>query len=81
MANLVTDKYLVGLIQKDRRGWVKIRDLLRFNRLRQITERLFERGLNFAQIEHFVAHALRDSVRLKVADDKVKLSQRFVLEK
>jgi hypothetical protein len=38
MVNLATDYYLRGLIERDRRGWVKIEKLLGFYKIQNYFE-------------------------------------------
>jgi hypothetical protein len=41
MANLATDALLKKMIDSNHRGWVKIKDLAKFNRLRMLIARAF----------------------------------------
>ena len=77
MANLVTDKVLRRMIESNNRGWVEIKDLLKFNRLRKIIKSSFEGTVSARQIEQIVGMALKDSNRVKVMKGQIKLKKHF----
>ncbi len=77
MANLVTDKALRRMIESNNRGWVEIKDLLKFNRLRKIVEFSFERVVSARQIEQIVGVVLKDQNMVKVTKGQIKLKRHF----
>ena len=77
MANLVTDKALRRMIESNNRGWVEIKDLLKFNRLRKLIESSFEGTVSPKQIEQIVGMALKDSNKVKVMKGQIKLKKHF----
>ena len=77
MANLVTYKALRRMIESNNRGWVEIKDLLKFNRLRKLIESSFEGTVSPKQIEQIVGMALKDSNKVKVMKGQIKLKKHF----
>lgn len=77
MANLVTDKPLRRMIESNNRGWVKIKDLLKFNRLRSLVTSFFEQTASLGQIEHIIEMVLKDSTRVKVGKGQIKLKRHY----
>lgn len=81
MANLATDKVLKRLIEADHRGWVKISDLMQFNRLRLLVTRAFQKYASPKEIEHLIAISVQDSDKVKAVKDKIKLKRHLVWER
>jgi hypothetical protein len=81
MANLATDRLLKRLINSDRRGWVRVAELIRFNRLRSLVARAFQKWPSLNEIEHLVGMAVEDSHRVKASKGRVKLRKRLVWDR
>jgi hypothetical protein len=81
MANLLTDRNLRRMIESNNRGWVQIKELLKFNRLRTIITSSLEPTLSLPQIEQIIERAVKDSTRVKVMKGEIKLKKHFNWER
>lgn len=63
---------------RDKKGYVKIKRLLTFRKLKGIIDGAFNFALTDNQRERVFCQALKDSKRVKISGHKIKIKQKVI---
>jgi hypothetical protein len=63
---------------RERKGWVRIKRLLTFRKLKNIIDQAFNFELTENQRERVLCEALKDSKIVKISGHKIKIKQKVV---